>query len=118
MLLPLSTSINKILCQFHPPSCIAQWKIIATVITVINYNVHNEKNFPPPGNTAIIIFFTKPVLIKSKYELIYSTHTLIVKSCSYYEASVCVGVFLKFTSGSQSKGSSIVALSNPSRGVT
>ena len=64
---------------------------------------------PPPVNTAIIIFFTKTVLIKSKYELIYSTHNLIVKRCSSYEASICVGF--------QYKGSSIVALGNSSRGV-
>ena len=74
--------------------------------------------FPPPGNPAIIIFFTKPVFIKSKYELIDSTHTLISKSCSLYEASVCVGVFLKLTTGSQYKGSSMVELSNLSRGGT
>ena len=76
------------------------------------------KKFPPPGNPAIIIFFTKPVLIKSKYEVIDSTHNLIEKSCSLYEASVCVEVFLKSTTGSQSKGSLIVALSNSSRGGT
>ena len=59
---------------------------------------------PPPVNTAIIIFFTKTVLIKSKYELIYSTHTLIEKRCSSYEALISVGY--------QYKGSSIVELSN------
>ena len=72
--------------------------------------------FTPPVNTAIIIFFTKPLFIKSKYELIYLTHTLIEKSCSLYKASVCVGVFLKLTTVLQSKGSSIVASSNSPMG--
>ena len=73
--------------------------------------------FPPPGNTEIIILFVKKVFIKSKYELIDSTHTLIAKSCSSYEASVYVGVFLKLTNGYQYKGSLIVELSNlPSGG--
>ena len=74
--------------------------------------------FPLPGDHAIIIFFTNPVLIESKYEFINLTHTLITRSCSSYEASVCVGFFLKLTTGSQSKGLSIVALSNSSRGRT
>ena len=74
--------------------------------------------FPLQGNPAIIIFFTNPVFIKSKYEFIYSTHTLIGKSCSLYEASIYVGFFLKFTTGYQSKGSSIVALSKSSWGGT
>ena len=74
--------------------------------------------FPPPGNTAIIILFTNTVFIKYKYESIDSTHTLIEKICSLYEASVCVVFFLKFTTGYQSKGSSIVALSNSPRGGT
>ena len=72
--------------------------------------------FTPPVNTAIIIFFMKPVFIKSKYEWIDSTHTLITKSYSFYEASVCIGVFLKVKTLSQYKGSSIVALSNSPRG--
>ena len=72
--------------------------------------------FLPPGDLVIIILFTKPVFIKFKYEFIYSTHTLIAKICSSYEASVCVGVFMKLTTGSQSKGSSIVALNKSSRG--
>ena len=59
-----------------------------------------------------------PVFIKYKYELIDSTHILIVKSFSSYEASVCVGVFLKLTTGYQSKGSSIVESSNFSGGGT
>ena len=74
--------------------------------------------FQPLGNTAIIILFAKPLVIKYKYELIDSTHTLIENSCSLYEASVCVGVFLKMTTGYQSKGSSILALSNSPRGRT
>ena len=74
--------------------------------------------FPPPVNPAIIILFTKPVFIKSKYELIYSKHTLIAESCSLYEASIYVGFFLKFTTGYQSKGSSIVKFSNSSRELT
>ena len=74
--------------------------------------------FLPPGNPAIIVLFTNPLLIKSKYELTDSTHTLIANCCSLYEASVCVGVFLNLTKGSQSKGSSIVVLSNQSRGGT
>ena len=60
--------------------------------------------FPPPVNPEIIIFFTKPVFIKSKYEFIDSIHNLIVKSCSLYEESDCVGIFVKLTTGSQSKG--------------
>ena len=52
-----------------------------------------KNDFPPLGNPAIIILFTKPVLIKSKYEFINSTHTLIAKSSSLNEASVYVGVF-------------------------
>ena len=74
--------------------------------------------FPPPGNPAIIKLFTKPVFIKSKYEFIDSTPTLITNCCYTYEASVFVEVFLKLTTGSQSKGSSIVSLSNSSRGGT
>ena len=70
------------------------------------------KKNPLPGNPVIITFFTKPVLIKSKHEWVDSTHTSIVKRFSSYEASVCVGVFLKLTNGYQSKGSSAVALSN------
>ena len=70
----------------------------------INYNVHHDECFTPPVNTAIIIFLTKPVFIKSKYELIDSKHTLIAKICSLYEASVCVGFFMKFKTVSQSKG--------------
>ena len=60
--------------------------------------------FPPPGNPAIIIFFTKLVFIKSEYEFIDSTHTLIAKSCSLYEELDCVGIFVKLTTGSQYKG--------------
>ena len=87
-----------------------------TLWASINYNVHDENSFSPPVNPAIIIFFTKPVLIKSKYELIDSTHTLILKCFPSFEASACVGLFLKFKIGYQSKGSSIVELSNSSRG--
>ena len=72
--------------------------------------------FPPPGNTAITILFTNPVFIISRYELIYSTHTLIANSFYMYEASVCVVVFLRLTTVPQSKGSSMLALSNSSRG--
>ena len=63
----------------------------------------------------MIIFFKNPVLIINKYELIDSTHPVIADSCSSYEASICVGMFLKMTTGSQYKGSSIVELSNSSR---
>ena len=58
----------------------------------------------------------QPVFIKSKYELNDSTHTLILKRFSSFEASACVGLFLKLKTGYQSKGSSIVELSDSSRG--
>ena len=74
--------------------------------------------FPPPGNPAIIIFSTKPLFIKYGYELIDSAHNFIANICSSYEASVCVGVFLILTTGSQPKCSLIVLLSNSSRGGT
>ena len=116
MLLPRSTGFHKSLFQCQPQNVIDQWHIIATAITVNPFERAKitmyimEKN-PPPGNLEMFIFFAKPVFIKYKYELIDSTHTLIEKMCSSYKASVYVGVFLKLTTGSQYKGSSIVELS-------
>ena len=73
--------------------------------------MYHDKHFPPSGNPAIMIFFTNPVFIKYKYEMIDLTHTLITKIGSSYEASVRVGYFLKLTTV---YGSLIVALSNSS----
>ena len=61
-------------------------------------------SFPSPVNPSITIFFAKLVWIKSKYEFIDSTHTLNEIFCPSYESSVCVGVFVKLATGSQTKG--------------
>ena len=74
------------------------------------------KKTSPPGNPAVIVFLTNPVFIKSKYELIDSTHTPIAKRCSSCEVSVCVGLFLQSTTRYQYKVTSMVALSNSKKG--